>query len=741
MRLTLRTLLAYMDDILEPAQAREIGVKIAESEVATGLVNRIRDVVRRRRLTAPDLEGPGAGLDPNTVAEYLDNTLTPQGVADVERVCLESDLHLAEVAASHQILTLVLGEPVDVPPRSRERLYALVPRTSVPAAVEEEPGPRFSAKPAAATTFGSNVPEYLRPRPFWKRALPYAAVALLLLVWLGLFALDPTFMAGFRGEPENAASSQVAGGQPDNGGAKGDAVAVAAGKSTGAGAGQSSSSPGESLASTGAGLDLDTADLPAIDPPAPPDLPDGEPIVGAAPPIDLPLPADVITPEPAAGQAPTEPEEVAVAAPEPAPAQPARTEAAEAAPAAPVAERAPQIQYASRDGVLLHHNPDAQGGDGEWFVLPYRSMLHPGELVASPEPFDALLDVTAPVSRVVLAGGTAARVLEPTDAAPLALAVSRGRIVLQSKSDMAENAEAAKAAIAVGEELWQLQLRPGTVCGVEIAPKLPQQFEQDFEGNWYRAALFVAQGDVRIDDGAGWSQVVRGPAYLSLNPEDRAVAGQVDPAAPQTVASTPQPLAVVPQWLDPNGATKTLIMQRYAKMFEEQLDKEQPLRLSIFTIVRDAIPQVSELAVRCLSLTGQPYLLVDALAKARYEETRLAAIEGLRTWLTVSPANGQRVREELDRLFPDSDVETIYKLLWGYGEEDARNEFTSKELVGWLEHSNIVVRELAFYHIYRLTGRRYDYRPNGPETQRRAAVNRWLMHLDRTGTLLPPAET
>ena len=92
-------------------------------------------------------------------------------------------------------------------------------------------------------------------------------------------------------------------------------------------------------------------------------------------------------------------------------------------------------------------------------------------------------------------------------------------------------------------------------------------------------------------------------------------------------------------------------------------------------------------------------------------------------------------------MFPDSDVETIYKLLWGYSEEDARNEFTSKELVGWLEHPNIVVRELAFYHIYRLTGRRYDYRPNGPETQRRAAVNRWLMHLDRTGTLLPPATT
>ena len=54
MRLTLRTLLAYLDDILEPAQAKEIGEKIHESPFATSMVNKIQDVVREQDLAIHD---------------------------------------------------------------------------------------------------------------------------------------------------------------------------------------------------------------------------------------------------------------------------------------------------------------------------------------------------------------------------------------------------------------------------------------------------------------------------------------------------------------------------------------------------------------------------------------------------------------------------------------------------------------------------------------------------------------
>lgn len=124
MRLTLRTLLSYLDDTLEPAQAKAIGNKVAESEQARDLIERIKQVTRKRRLTTPP-SGPG-GIDANTIAEYLDNDVTSEKAAEVEQICLASEVHLAEVAACHQILTLVLGEPALVPPSAKQRMYGLV---------------------------------------------------------------------------------------------------------------------------------------------------------------------------------------------------------------------------------------------------------------------------------------------------------------------------------------------------------------------------------------------------------------------------------------------------------------------------------------------------------------------------------------------------------------------------------------------------------------------------------------
>ena len=70
-RLTLRTLLAYLDDTLPASEIKDFGEKVAESDAAQELIARIKQVTRRRRLTVPPATGP-SGIDPNDVAEYLE---------------------------------------------------------------------------------------------------------------------------------------------------------------------------------------------------------------------------------------------------------------------------------------------------------------------------------------------------------------------------------------------------------------------------------------------------------------------------------------------------------------------------------------------------------------------------------------------------------------------------------------------------------------------------------------------
>ena len=116
MRLTLRTLLAWMDGVLPPEDQRQLGEKVEGSLVARKLVERIGGCVGNPHLSAPRIQGKGLAVDPDSVAEYLDNTLAPERLEAFETICLESDMHLAEVAACHAILAEVAKRPEVLPP-------------------------------------------------------------------------------------------------------------------------------------------------------------------------------------------------------------------------------------------------------------------------------------------------------------------------------------------------------------------------------------------------------------------------------------------------------------------------------------------------------------------------------------------------------------------------------------------------------------------------------------------------
>ncbi|SMP46151.1 hypothetical protein SAMN06265222_10274 [Neorhodopirellula lusitana] len=159
MRLTLRTLLAYLDDMLEEEDTQILQAKIEESGLATELIARIRNSVDHRQIgvLSPDAIGPLENA--NVMSEYLDSTLAPEQIAEIERLCLESDISLAEAAACHQILTVVLGQPAQVNDALRQRIYDL-PLSDALQAMERQnqPAPDVRAAKRANTSLATGQP-------------------------------------------------------------------------------------------------------------------------------------------------------------------------------------------------------------------------------------------------------------------------------------------------------------------------------------------------------------------------------------------------------------------------------------------------------------------------------------------------------------------------------------------------------------------------------------------------------
>lgn len=191
MRLTLRTLLAWMDDTLPPAEVKEIGEQVAASPFAQQLMEKIRKVTRQRRLAIPPTSGEGS-IDANLVAAYLDNELDADRVAEVEKLCLTSDVNLAEAASCHQILSMIKHK-AKVPAEARYRMYRLVRGREA-----ARPTERGRGRPAASANGGPSVPPWSPSTPpkasGWERFGPLLVTAALMgvLAWVGLTSLRPT---------------------------------------------------------------------------------------------------------------------------------------------------------------------------------------------------------------------------------------------------------------------------------------------------------------------------------------------------------------------------------------------------------------------------------------------------------------------------------------------------------------------------------------------------------------------
>ena len=715
MRLTLRTLIANLDDELQPDQAKEIGQKLTESSYATALVDRIKEVMRRRRLSAPELFGKGAGLDPNLVAEYLDSELTPAEVVDVEKICLDSDMHLAEVAACHQILTLVLGDPVEVRQETRSRMYGLGP-VAADAVVRANdfmgalPARESRSIPMIASTEHSShsgstdsaLPDYLQPQTSWKRSGMLALVLLIGVGWINLLMRDPTMTGQLR-----------PGARPEGERLSSDKAAATAVDPSRANVVQPSVTPESPKDPQVAQLDPATSNKPSnVRVAAPKELPEIEPELAPAKPVKpLPTPPQPVE---AVNKPVVEPDE------------------------APLAKVLPAQKLArvSKEGILLRFDTEAH----DFVVLPRGAELKAGDRLACPEPFRADLVVGDDLCLVALNGGTAVRMLGPDEHAGFGFDVEQGALLFEARGlrSAEDDADAAKPqqkpslpiTLLLHGQRTRLELvSDDAVCGLEVHRHEPTRFETDLTAPGFTASLYVARGSIRFINMDGQAATIEGPNFLPITSDAAANVKNSEIGRASQL--------VLPDWLEPDPKRAAAKLKRpYSIPFEKEFDADQPLLLSMPAVVSNPRPAISELAVKCLALTDSHEPLVKALSRGDHREARLVAITGLRQWLPLDPRNRVLLKAELAKHFLPSDADAVYRLLWGFDQSDAKTPATSRTLVGWLESEQLAIRELAFFHVQRLTGLKHEYSPINPPGQRRAAVERWYSHLEKKGGAL-----
>ena len=764
MRLTLRTLLAYMDDILEPEDAQEIAKKIADSPMATELMHRIRDVMRRLRLGAPSVLDQGAGLDPNTVAEYLDNTLSDAQVPDFEKICLESDVHLAEVAACHRILALVLGEPAEVDPSSREKAYHLPealganaeePTDSGPPSLPAETpsGSPRTAPESAPAPAASRIPDYLRePEPAGRRSGVAVGIAAVILVAVGLLALTGRFggrnlvaeLLGTEPSATEQSGDQGAEKATSPGGAAEEALAdvderAKAGVPEATALTSGKTAPG--AAETGAaGAPFGKEAGPKGPGPKPTAVPAPDESPPLAPASAGPKQTDVAKTSPRGNDL----ADKGLVPPPGATDADARRQppSGEKAPVAAEAARpARQVGYlVSAKEVLLRF--DAR--TGAWRSLAGRAESVSGEKPAgrsasgapSPPPLfagDRLLSLPAfrPLiglsgqAKVQLIGGTLVELLPPDAQSAGGLSIEYGQLMLK-----AEEAGPARLRLQVGERTGLVSFHDAeSTLAIEARRQEAQGGDPETQPGPMIADLYVTSGKI------GWQEDADQPP-IELEAPVRRVWGER--------AAEPKVSQQFPKWV--YSDTTSPLDQRGALTLERELSGGRPANLVLRELVDFKLREVRSLAVRSLALIGDFEPLLRALDDADQKLYWDDSIEQLRAGVMRRPASAAAVRSAMERFYGAAGAR-LYEMLWKYGQPLQAAD--SQQLIDYLDHQALAFRVVALWNLKNAYGMTLQYRPEDPAAKRQVAVQRWRERLKsgltprgasplRGGKVVPP---
>ncbi|MCA9143453.1 MAG: hypothetical protein H6823_15760 [Planctomycetaceae bacterium] len=708
MRLTLRTMLAYLDDVLDPADAQELEHKIEESSFASGLVHRVRDSMRRMRLGAPKLDGRGLGLDPNTVADYLDSTLAPERVPEFEKVCLESDVHLAEVASCHQILTLVLGEPAQVDTAMRERAYRIgrpenrQAKATTNAAGNGSTAHGSAAKSSPGTGVAVSPARAQRPSQSSAKSL---AITVLLAFLIAIVAFQAIGVDKLRGLIGLSSREVVETPLRESAETAEPVVSIPSGDEP--------LSPESIRSNATTRPDSAVPELSSAEVARPTELPvDSQPVVADDAPV-VPSPevmndaeATVVSrpveeggelPRTSDGSPPAS-DSVGVVVDSSSPIGGGKGTVAAVEPE----KQVPVGRYISEEQVLARFDTVA----GDWFRMePDSPLLTDQRVIALPTYRPQL--VLSPNIKVTLAGESHLRFGQTKEEAAPVVRIESGRAVIvplgKPESSLHLEAVDRRAVISFADA--------DSVLAVDVMKYLPPGQQPELEPAASIIQVFALSGHV------SWQEVGVGEFVIGAG-QVLVIGGETAPALFEA--------GELPGWVD--GKDLADIDRIASSELRADLTTDRPLSLSLLERTEHRRVEVRSLACRSLCALDMFDAAIKALDGPGLRSYWYAQFDALRGAMSRNSEAAVKLQRSLEKLTSD-DAGLMYELLCGFS-PDQLSAGGAKELVDALEHERVSTRVLAYENLRRITDKTQLFRPEQPPTQQKGEVMKWRRNLE-----------
>lgn len=271
---------------------------------------------------------------------------------------------------------------------------------------------------------------------------------------------------------------------------------------------------------------------------------------------------------------------------------------------------------------------------------------------------------------------------------------------------------------------WELTLNePGAVVTMMVYGRWPRgvpfKAEPGPKDMPTYSAVFLALDETVTLKHMGDSHLLKAPPGPALEVWD-SVTGH---------DSAPRFLEDPPRWASPKAidadVEERLAMQdRFRKRV---LEKGVDAALGDF--LSSDKPMERRLGVIGIAALDDLIRLGDALRQTRHPDVWDNAVLALRHWIARAPGNDQLLYQGMlaRRKWKPAEAETALQLLHSFSDEEVKSPELYETLIDFLDHENLGIRGLAYWHLYRLVpgGDKIEYHPTDAKEKRQAAKKEW----------------